>query len=336
MATTERPTAVYGALAGNLAIAVTKFGAGIFTGSSAMLSEAIHSLVDTGNQVLLLVGIRRSRRPADANHAFGHGKELYFWSLLVAILLFGIGGGMSIYEGITHLQHPELIENPIVNYVVLAVAFVIELAAWSVAFRQLLPVMRAHGAWRGVRGHKDPTVVTVLAEDSAAMAGLVVAFLGVLLSSTFRAPIYDALASIVIGLLLAAVALFLAGESRGLLIGESADPEILDSISGIAEADPGVARVAPPLTMHLGPRQILVNLDVDFDERLTSDEIAGTVDRLEAAIRAKHPDVDRIFIEADRLRPQRGRAPGPDAGAAGAASTEANSRAPATRPSPPR
>jgi cation diffusion facilitator family transporter len=302
MSTAERPIAVYAALAGNLAIAATKFGAGIFTGSSAMLSEAIHSLVDTGNQALLLVGIRRSRRPPDAAHAFGHGKELYFWTLLVAIILFGVGGGMSFYEGLTHLQHPELIENPIVNYVVLGVAFAIEAASWTVAYRQLSPTIEDGRWWRGLRASKDPTIVTVAVEDTAALIGLVLAFIGVLLSSLLANPTFDALASMAIGLVLAVVAVFLAIESRGLIIGETAADSVVRSIGALARADKDVVAAGEPLTMHLGPRQILVNLDVRFRPELTADGVAAAVDRLERTIRKAHPDVDRIFIEADLLK----------------------------------
>ena len=299
----ERPIAVYGALAGNLLIAAAKFGVGLLTGSSAMLSESFHSLVDSGNQLLLLVGIRRSRRPPDERHAFGHGKELYFWSLLVAIALFGIGAGLSVYEGITHLQHPHPITDAVWTYVVIGVAFVIELTSWSIGMHEMLRNAGGRGLWQGIVGSKDPTAVTVVFEDSAAMIGLVLAFLGVLLSSLLDTPLYDALASVGIGLVLAGAAVFLAYESQGLLVGETARPDIVASIRSIASKDPDVAEAGHPLTMHLGPRQILLNLDVTFRDGLSSAQVTAAVDRLEGAIREQHPEVDRIFIEAERLRP---------------------------------
>ncbi|MFN2242870.1 MAG: cation diffusion facilitator family transporter, partial [Anaerolineae bacterium] len=249
----ERPITVYGAMAANAVIGVSKFAAGIISGSSAMLSEAIHSVVDTGNELLLLLGIHRSRKPADELHPFGHGKELYFWSLIVAILLFGLGGGMSIYEGISHLRHPAVIKDPTWNYVVLGIAFIAEGTSWAIALNKLLKKKKAgQGIWDAVRASKNPAVFVVLAEDSAALLGILVAFLGVLLGHTFRNPYLDGAASIIIGLILATVAGFLSYESRDLLVGESADADVLQAIRRLAEADPAVVGVSRPLTMHFG------------------------------------------------------------------------------------
>lgn len=299
----ERPITVYGAIVANAVIGVSKFAAGIISGSSAMLSEAIHSVVDTGNELLLLLGIHRSKKPADELHPFGHGKELYFWSLIVAILLFGLGGGMSIYEGISHLRHPAVIKDPTWNYVVLAVAFIAEGTSWAIALNKLLKGKKAgQGIWEAVRASKNPAVFVVLAEDSAALLGIVVAFLGVLLGHSLSNPYLDGAASIIIGLILATVAGFLSYESRDLLVGESADDEVLQAIRRLAEADPAVVGVSRPLTMHFGPEQVLLNLDIEFRHDLSASEITAAVDRLEAGIRKERPSIKRIFIEAESLR----------------------------------
>jgi cation diffusion facilitator family transporter len=299
----ERPITVYGAMAANAVIGVSKFAAGIISGSSAMLSEAIHSVVDTGNELLLLLGIHRSRKPADELHPFGHGKELYFWSLIVAILLFGLGGGMSIYEGISHLRHPSLIKDPTWNYVVLGIAFVAEGTSWAIAWKKLLANRKEdQGLWQVLRASKNPAVFVVVAEDSAALAGILVAFLGVLLGHSLRNPYLDGAASVIIGLILAMVAGFLAYESRDLLVGESADADVVQSIRGLAESDPAVVGVSRPLTMHFGPEQVLLNLDIEFRPELSAAEITAAVDRLEAGIRKDRPNIKRIFIEAESLR----------------------------------
>lgn len=301
----EHPITVYGAMAANAVIAVSKFAAGLISGSSAMLSEAIHSVVDTGNELLLLLGIHRSKKPADELHPFGHGKELYFWTLIVAILLFGLGGGMSIYEGISHLRHPAVIHDPTWNYVVLGVAFVAEGTSWAIALRKFLEKRKqGQSLWRALRASKNPAVFVVLAEDSAALAGILVAFLGVLLGHSLQNPYLDGAASIVIGLILATVAGFLAYESRDLLVGESADAEVVQSIRKVAAADPAVLGVSRPLTMHFGPGQVLLNLDIEFRPDLSASEITAAVDRLEAGIRKERPSIKRIFIEAESLKGQ--------------------------------
>lgn len=303
---TERPITVYGAIVANFVIAVTKFAAGFITGSSAMLSEGIHSSVDTGNQLLLLLGLRQSAKPPDAEHPFGHGPDLYFWSLIVAMLIFGLGGGMSIYEGISHLQHPSELSDPTWNYVVLAVAFVVEGAALGIALRALLHAKRPHeGFWQALRSSKDPTVYTVLAEDAAALSGIVIAAVGVYLAHRFQNPVFDGSASIIIGLVLAAVAVFLAYESRSLLIGESAHSDVVEGIYCLAEEDPGVRQVRRPWTMHFGPHELLLTMEIDFSPDLSAAGVTAAVDRLESRIRQVYPQVKRIFIEAESLSDRR-------------------------------
>lgn len=301
MAASSSKVAIVAAIAGNFLIAVTKFIAAAITGSSAMLSEGIHSLVDTGNGGLLLLGIRLSQRPADESHPFGYGLDLYFWTLIVAILIFGVGGGVSIYEGVRHLLHPEPVENPNVNYIVLALAVVFEGAAWYLALKGFLAIKGRRGVWEAIRKSKDPTTFTVLLEDSAALAGLVVAFLGVLLGQLTGNLYFDGAASVVIGLVLCAVASVLAYETRGLLIGESASPAMIEDIRQLADSDPAVDRIRRPLTMHFGPEKILLNLDIQFQRGLRVEELESAVDRLEKTIRERYPRITRIFLEVERI-----------------------------------
>ncbi|MFS8084689.1 MAG: cation diffusion facilitator family transporter, partial [Acidobacteriota bacterium] len=297
---TESRIAIFAAIAGNLVIAVTKLIAAFFTGSSAMLSEGIHSVVDTGNGGLLLFGYRKSQKPADATHPFGHGMELYFWTLVVAVLIFALGGGMSVYEGVTHLTHPQL-HDPTWNYVVLGVAFVFESASSVFAFKAFRKEMSGKGVFRTIRASKDPTSFTVLFEDTAALLGLIVAFLGIFLGHQLNNPYLDGVASIVIGAILAVVAAFLAYESKGLLIGEGVDANVLARIRSIAADDSAVAEVRKSLTMHFSPNEVLLCLDLGFKKHLTAEEIAATVDRLEKKIRDQHPEIRHIFVEAKSL-----------------------------------
>ena len=290
--------AVVAAIAANLAIAATKLAAAAVTGSSAMISEGIHSLVDTGNGALLLVGMRAARRPADEEHPFGHGKELYFWTLIVAILIFAVGGGMSFYEGIIHLRHPSPLESPFWNYLVLGFAMVFESISWTVAWREFRRTRGDRSVFGALHQSKDPSLFTVVLEDTAALLGLLVAFFGVLLGHLLENPYLDGTASIVIGLMLATVAGFLAYESRGLLVGESAEPAVVAGISGLVLGDPDVLEVVHVLTMHMGPREVLLNLKLVFRAQLSADEVAGVVDRLEARIRERYPEVRRIYVEA--------------------------------------
>lgn len=299
----KRPVTIYGAIIANFAIAVTKFIAGAISGSSAMLAEGIHSVADTGNQGLLLLGLHRSRKPADEMHPFGYGKELYFWSLIVAMVLFGIGGGMSFYEGIRHLRHPSEMGDPTVNYVVLGFAVVFETAAFAIALRELLATERHEtaGFWEAVRTSKNPAIFVVLFEDAAALAGLLVAFLGVFLTHRLQNPAIDGIASLVIGVILAAVAVFLAYETRSLLLGETTDPQTVESVRKLVQDEPAVERVERPLTMHFGPHEVLLNLHVQFRESLPASELTAVVERLEKKIREQHPQIKRIFIEAESI-----------------------------------
>jgi cation diffusion facilitator family transporter len=297
----DAPITVYGAIISNAIIAAAKLVVATITGSSAMIAEGVHSIVDTGNQLLLLIGVHRSRRPADAEHPFGHGMELYFWSLIVAMILFGLGGGASIYEGVTHLQHPSELENPLPNYIVLGIAFIAEGSSWIIAMRELLSEdVGKRGVLEAFRASKDPSVYTVVAEDSAALAGVVVAALGVLLAHRLSSPIPDAVASMVIGVILVIAALFLAYESRSLLTGERAEPETIRHIQELVEDDPAVVGVRRILTMQLGPDELLLNLDLSFRDDLGTDQISGAIDRIEAAIRSDYPSAKHIFVEADR------------------------------------
>jgi cation diffusion facilitator family transporter len=290
---------VYVAISANLAIAATKFIAAFFSGSSAMLSEGIHSLVDTGNQMLLLLGIYNSQKPTDATHPFGYGKELFFWSLIVAIVLFGIGGGMAIYEGVTHLIRPHPLEDLTWAYIVLGAATVFEAVSWHTAYRETLATKKGEGGlWQAIRHSKDPSVFTVLFEDSAALLGLLAAFLGVYFSHLLHNPYLDAAASIIIGTTLCVVALLLIQKSRGLLIGEAADPEEIASIVWIARNEPAVAAINRVLTMYIGPNEVLLNLDVQFRSFLLAAQLSATVRRLEQAIRAQHPHIKHIFIKS--------------------------------------
>lgn len=294
--------AIYAAIGGNLAIAMMKFTAAGFTGSSAMLSEGIHSLVDTGNGGLLLLGIHKSKQPADATHPFGYGKELYFWSLIVAVLIFGVGGGISVYEGILHLIHPNPLEDPIWGYAVLGLAMVFETFSLIVAVRAFQESKGEQTMWQAVKASKDPTIFTVLFEDAAALLGLIVAFVGIFLAHYFSNPYLDGVASIVIGVILATVAVLLVYESKGLLIGEGADPQTLESIRKLAEADPGVKKVINPLTMYFGPHTILLTVDIEFHNTLSAIEVEEAVERLEKRISHQYPDIKHIYIEAGAVR----------------------------------
>lgn len=297
----QKPIAVYGAMAANLLIAVTKFAAALFTGSSSMMSEGIHSLADTGNQALLLLGIHRSTKPPDHMHPFGYGQELYFWTLVVAIILFGLGGGMSIYEGVTHILHARPLEDPFWNYITLGLAFLFEGASFIIALRELRHVKGEESIWQAVHASKDPTIFVVLFEDFAAIAGLVLAFLGIFLSHRFNSPRLDGAASILIGLLLAAVSMVLAYESKGLLLGESANRQTVQHIYEIVNADKDVQQARRALTMHFGPNEVLLNLDVQFRSKLSSAELTAAIDRLEQKIREAYPEIKRIFVEAKSL-----------------------------------
>jgi cation diffusion facilitator family transporter len=292
------PIVVYGAIAANVAIAVTKYVVAGLSGSSAMLSEAIHSTVDTCNGALLLVGLRRSRRPASAEHPFGHGKELFFWSLIVAVMIFGVGGGISFYEGILHLRQPQPIEDARWNYLVLALAALFEGASFMVALRQFRAGSGTLPFWQALHRSKDPSTYTVLAEDGAALLGLAFAGAGIAASQLTGRPEFDGVASLAIGLLLAGVAVALIHEARQLLIGEGLQRETAAAIRELAVSQPGVRGASRPLSMYVGADEVLLALDVEFEPGLAARQIAATVDTLEAEIRRRYPRIKRIYIEA--------------------------------------
>jgi len=301
--TSEKPIAVYGAIVANLIIAIFKYIVAFLSGSSAMLSEGIHSTADTGNELLLLLGLRQSRKPADESHPFGHGQELYFWSLIVAIILFSSGGGMSIYEGITHLSHPSELREPTWNYVVLVVAFFVEGVSWFIALRELLKRKEpGESFWHGLRASKDPSIFVVFGEDTAALAGLLVAFLGIFLGHRLNSPYPDGIASIIIGFILATVAIFLAYESKSLLVGETANPKTVEGIRELVLRHPAVETMRSPLTMHFGPNEILLSLDVQFKDNLRASTLVKVIDELEMQIHQSYPDISQIFIEVEGLK----------------------------------
>lgn len=290
--------AVYAAAAANFGIAVAKAGAGFYTGSSAMLTEAVHSLVDTGNQGLILLGVKRAEMPADEEHPFGYGKELYFWTFLVAILIFALGAGVSLYEGVHKTLHPQVITDAWVNYTVLIFAIFLEGGSFYVALKEFLRFKGEKSLFQAVRDSKDATLFTVLFEDAAAMVGLGIALVGVYVADQHNIIVADGIASICIGLVLAIVAVFLAIECKSLLIGEAADPVVVAGIEEIASGYPSVIAINEVLTLHFAPQDVLVNISLDFDNTLTADQVEHTVSEMEATIIERFKDVRRVFIEA--------------------------------------
>jgi cation diffusion facilitator family transporter len=302
VAVPESRPAIIAALIGNGLIAVTKGIAAAITGSSAMLSEAVHSLVDSGNEVLLLYGQHRSSRPADEVHPFGYGRELYFWCFVVALMIFALGAGISIYEGVIHIRHPEAIIKPYINFIVLGVAFVFESVSWFVAWRGFQRVRGDGSIWHVVRASKDPTMFMVLFEDTAALIGIVIAAVGTGLAVAYEAPWIDGSASILIGLVLAAVAGVLARESKNLLIGERADPILQEAIREAADREACVRSVRRVLTTHMAPDQVIATMDVEFDDRLTIPDVEKLIGRIEGGLRDRHPELSRVFIRPEPRR----------------------------------
>jgi cation diffusion facilitator family transporter len=297
MAAGNSKPVVIAALVGNTLVAITKFIAAWWTGSSAMLSEAIHSLVDTSNQILLLYGLRRAERPPDASHPLGYGREIYFWSFIVALLMFTIGAGVTFYEGVQHILNPHEIVDARVNYIVLACAAVFEGASWAVALREFSKSKGERGYYEATRQSKDPPTFIVLFEDTAALIGLLIAFLGTWAADRFSVPVLDGVASIGIGILLAGTAWVLARESMGLLIGEPANPRTRDAILAIAQTFDGIDRVQIIFTVHLAPDQVVVALRLEFRDDLRSPDIEKLTAELERRIHDAHPDVMAIFVK---------------------------------------
>jgi cation diffusion facilitator family transporter len=296
--------AVVAAVIGNLIIAITKFIAAAITGSSAMISEGIHSIVDTGNGGLVLLGMQRAKMPADETHPFGHGKSLYFWTHIVAISIFGIGGGMSVYEGISHIYSVDPaagMGDPLSAYIVLAISFLIEGASFAVAIRQFVQAKGGMGPWQFIREAKDPSLYTVVLEDSAALLGLIFAFLGIFLGHMFNNPYLDGLASVAIGLLLMSVAGLLSSRTMGLLLGEGVNPDQLKDIRRRVEADPAVERAGDILTMYMGPHDLLVNMGVCFVQGTSAGQMHEAIHRIEADLKNAYPATNRVYIEVESL-----------------------------------
>ena len=293
---------IYAALAGNLLVAVTKFIAAFMTGSSSMISEGVHSLVDTGNEALLLYGYSRAGLRPDAHHPLGYGRELYFWSFIVALLLFALGAGVSLYEGIQHIAAPTPIENGLVNYVVLSCSFLFEGISWWIALKSFRASKGSMPYLEAITKSKDPPSFMVLLEDSAALVGIMIAATGIWTADHFGIPAIDGAASILIGTVLAVTAALLARESKGLLIGERASEAINNSILSLAESQPGVEGANGVITVHLSPDQIVATLSLEFSDALCTPQIEDSVMELERRIREKHPQIISLFVKPQTRR----------------------------------
>ncbi len=291
---------LYGALAANLGIGVAKFVAAGITGSSSMLTEGVHSVVDSFNQILLLYGQRRAKRPADEAHPFGYGRELYFWAFVVAILIFAVGAGVSIYEGWRHIKEPEPLTSPTINYIVLAIAVLLEGGSWTLAVREFSASKGDEGWWRAIHRSKDPAGFIVLFEDSAALAGLAIAGVGIWASHAFDDPRIDGVASIAIGLILGLVAILLARESKGLLIGERADPAVIETIRGIVAAHPGIVSVNHVRTIHTAPDSIFAAISADFEDAITMGVGETIIEDMEIELKAAVPMLASIYIRPEK------------------------------------
>lgn len=291
---------IFAALAANLGIAVAKFVAAAISGSSSMLTEGFHSVVDSFNQVLLLYGQHRGKRPPDEAHPFGYGRELYFWSFVVAILIFAVGAGVSIYEGWEHFKHPEPLRDPLINYIVLGVSFALEGGSWFFAIREFAAANRGTNWWTAVRQSKDPAGFIVLFEDSAALGGLIVAAVGVFASQFYGDPRIDGIASILIGVLLGVVAALLAREAKGLLIGEGADPEIVAKVRAIIDRRPDITAVNHVRSIHTAPESIFLAISADFRDTLTMGEAELLVEEIETELKAAEPKLSSIYIRPER------------------------------------
>ncbi len=298
----ESRASIFGALIANATIAIIKFIAAFFSHSSAMLSEGIHSVVDTSNELLLLLGMHRAKKPADKRHPFGHGPELYFWSLIVSILIFGLGGGMSVYEGVSHILHPRPMTNTLWNYIVLGSAFLFESISFYVAVRDFLKQPGYKNSfWKKLRNSKDPGFFIVIYEDAADLTGLLIAFGGIVLSAYLNNPLIDGIASVLIGVVLTVIAILMIIESHNLLIGESAGMELVQQTEKLIREDDDVYEVQTPLTMQLSPDEVLLALSLEFKKNLTGSQIVDTINRLEEVIRNKFPQIKQIYLEAGNL-----------------------------------
>ncbi|MCM0080757.1 cation diffusion facilitator family transporter [Geomonas sp. Red32] len=294
---------IIAALGANLLIAATKMVAAWITGSSAILSEAIHSIVDGGNQVLLLHGQRRAALAPDEEFPFGHGKEIYFWSFVVSILVFSVGAGLSLFEGINHLIHPQPMRHVKVNYLIIAASLLFEGFSWVISVRELgKSKAPGQGYYRAIREGKDPSLFLVVLEDTAALLGLAAALAGIYLASLTGSPLYDGAASVVIGLILGGTAILIAHETKGLLVGEAASREVVQLIKEIVQHGEHVEHVNEVLTLHMGPEYIVVNISLDFNDEVSAGEIERTVPLLEREIKLRVPEVKKVFVEAEAWR----------------------------------
>ena len=297
MSSESNKIVVYAALFGNLAIALVKFVAAYITNSSAMLSEAIHSVVDTLNEILLLYGMKKAEQRPDAHHPFGYGRELYFWAFIVALMVFALGAIVSIYQGILHIIHPEEMQDPMINYIVLGIAILCEGFSWTVALRTFRKMKGKMGYFEAFRRSKDPTTFTVLFEDTAALVGLFIALIGIFLAHQLNIPELDGAASILSGVVLAVSAWLLARETKGLLLGETADPRLRENVLNIAQQDAAVYSANGVLTEQMGAHQVIASLSLEFKDDLTSDEIEACVNRIEAQIKQLHPEIITLFVK---------------------------------------
>ncbi len=297
MSSESNKIVVYAALFGNLAITLVKFVAAYITNSSAMLSEAIHSVVDTLNEILLLYGMKKAEQRPDAQHPFGYGRELYFWAFIVALMVFALGAIVSIYQGILHIIHPEEMQDPMINYIVLGIAILCEGFSWTVALRTFRKMKGKMGYFEAFRRSKDPTTFTVLFEDTAALVGLFIALIGIFLAHQLNIPELDGAASILIGVVLAVSAWLLARETKGLLLGETADPRLRENVLNIAQQDAAVYSANGVLTEQMGAHQVIASLSLEFKDDLTSDEIEACVNRIEAQIKQLHPEIITLFVK---------------------------------------
>ena len=288
---------VLAAIAANLAITVTKFVAAALTGSSSMLSEAVHSLVDSGNEALMLVGLKRSKKPPDDRHPFGYARELYFWTFVVALVIFAGGAVVSIYEGVEKILHPEPVQSPWINFVVLGIAVVMEGISWLVALRAFNARRGKAGVFETVQASKDPTVFMVLFEDSAALVGLIIAAACLSADLLLDQPVFDGIGSVLIGLVLAVTAGFLAYETKSLLIGESARPDLVRGVRALLREEPVIERVNEVLTTHLGPEVVIVNLSLDLRDEVSAGEVEKAIARIDRRVKDRFPEISRVFTE---------------------------------------
>lgn len=307
----ESRVAIYVGIGATLLIAAIKFAAALASGSSAMAAEGVHSLVDSSNGLLLLLGLRRAVRPADDAHPLGHGREIYFWSLIVALMFFALGSGISFYEGIHQIRQPAPVTDPTWNYVVLGASAVFTLVSFVVSFRAFHRRAGTQSLWQSFRESKDPTIFTLVLEDLADLAGLALAFLGVYLSRRLHVPALDGVASVGIGVVMTVVAILLARESKSLLVGEGATRDDRNAIRNAASECEDIDGVTKVVTQYLGPDTMLVLMHVAFSEPLAAGSLAAAVERLKARVRAVRPSVRYIYIEAESLEERaRGTNPG--------------------------